>query len=1272
MKSKSLKKKIQYYVIAFLGILFFMSGLLYFVIIQRFKESVKFIVHNQTNGQYIFNAGSADVSLWSKSLLLEKSVLVCKDTAKANSYYNVKLSKLKFSLTSWNALLFKNKILVDSLEIINPEVQVYSNSKRRLKNKTAFRPSDILSFLEKTQQSFNLSNLSIKNASISYKQGKKEAINIKNINLSIRNFKKVNNDDSHLLGSDHIDLSVGKQFISLPDQNLTIAFSSVRFNSKNQYFNVDSLLIDQQDDRKNGRMEFKADRFSFNSKHLPATYQKEQLLLDTVRCSNPVMTFYDHKNKIKRNSTQRSKAKNEIFNLINIKFFEIENASLVQKRADGTLKNSAGKTANLTVYNLSLRPRKDPKITLDSVHLNMDQIAFFSKDSLHKLTIEEFSFRNNDIIFRHVNYRPTTQQKIQKAMVFSAPSLILRNVNLEALLKKKLVADQAELLKPVIIIDQKKRTTDQKTRSKIVKDKKNTSFFLTLHQMKEMINVDQLVISDGTINYNISSKSHIALHAKNLNAKIILNKTLKSDSLIDIKHSIHKLEIGDIHLRSDKFLLNINNYKFAGLYRENWAKNLKFQQNKNAVEAKNIYWKAFDWDLFQKSEIIKVDSLYINTLISDINNSPKKTVSRHKKNLPPIRVAKMKIDKFLFSRKTAKDFIGFSGNNISVTDVRSHANYFTWKDVSLDISNFRLLGEHAKGNIAKIYIKNNLGSIHDLSFISNSDKGFQKISLPALFFRGKFNSTQPEIIAFESVSADKGQIEIYAKGKSNSQSFHVPRTPVQIKSLEINNLNINYIKQKNEELFKYKGVVNLAAQNIRSFNENSQMLKSDDLRITVLDSNVDGEKFQLNVPKLSLHLNGWNVFRKNDLTTISSSVLVDWSGASFKFQKDSMRLQANGNSGSFVDNEFLFNEATRFNIEKILQKVNFKGGKIVYKDAAITADIEKYGWNSSKNTFNLTNLNLHPVISREIFFKNSKFQDNYLELQGDSISLSLAKAGRFSKDSAISLKKITLDGLHVIVSRDKTLPRKPAAHKLMPTQLISSIKQPFSVDTISLKNNSVVYKEFEVKSKAWSEIPFSSLNGNIINLSNQASRKDSLELNISGNLFRSDIKRFSYKESYADSLAGFVANVHFTGIDLREFSNISRPMGSLDISSGYADNLYSSWSGNQYAATGTMNFSYDHLKVKFLNPEGKNGWHLSSKVKTFAANLIIPNSHHKSSMMFVERDANKFVFNYWIKMQISGIMSTFGLKSDKKYQKKYNENHERYGLPRINPTISND
>jgi len=1272
MKSEGLRKKIKYFSIASLGMLFLISGLLYFVVIYRFKESVKYIVHNQTDGKYIFDAGRATVSLWSKSLVLEKSVLICKDANKTNTYYNVKLSKLKFSLTSWNALIFKNKILVDSLEIMDPDVNMYAKPQQRTKSKTVFRPSEILSFLEKIQQSFNLRNLSIKNAAFSLKQGNKKPVNLKNINLSIRNFAKVNNNDNHLLGSDHIKFSIGKQSISFPDRYLTVAFSSLIFDSKNQIFNVDSLMLYQHDINNNERIQFTADRFTFNSKHLPATYQKELLLLDTVRCINPVLTLYDSKNKLKKSSAQNNKVKNAIFKLINIKFLEIANASVLEKKSNGTLKNSPGKTANLTVFNLSLHPNQNPKITLDSVHLNMEKIAFFSKDSLHKLTIEEFSFRNNDIIFRHVNYRPTAKQKSPKSMVFSAPALILKNVNLEALLKKKLIAKQAELIKPLIIIDDRYKVIGKNSKSKpFPNEKKSIGLYLTLHQLRQMINVDQLLVKDAAIQYKGPIKSNIILNAKNLNAKIILNKTLNSDSLVDIKHSIHKLTIGNVNLKSDKFQLNLRNYKFAGLNRQNWAEKLNFYQNKKSVIANTVYWKAFDWDLFQKSKVIKIDSLYINNIMVDLANVHKTNLSHTKKDIPDIRIAKLRVGKLLFNSKSSRNQIGFTGNDISLKDLKSHKDYFIWKDINLNISNFRILGENTYGTIGNIYLHNNIGKVQNILFTSNSEKGLQRIFLPSLVFTGKMNSNKRDSIALRLVLVNAGGIEIHSKPQSNSQSFNTPKIPFHIQLASIKNLKVNYIKEKKKDTVKFNSVLNFEAQNIESLSKGSQIIKYDDMVISLVDSDYGNEKLHLTIPQLSLTLKRGNIFCKDDAITLSSGLSINWFDLAFNFQKDSLRLQASNNSGSYHDTEFLLSLNHKVDVNKIIAKTNLEGGPILYRDGTTKAEIKSYRWNSLKNQFSLTNFNLQPVMSREMFFKTSKYQDNYLEIRGDSVVLSVSKLGKLPSDSTpFSFGSINMDGVHVSISRDKNLPRKPQQQKLMPTQLISSVKVPFSIDTISLNNNSVLYKELETKSNTWSEIPFSALNGTIVNLSNLENRKDSIELNVSGRLFKANIKRFSYRESYVDSLAGFSAIAHFSTIDLKDFSYISRPMALVDITSGDADNLYSSWSGNQYAATGSMKFSYDGLKVKFTDPDGKSKWHLYPKAKTFAANLILPNSRHKSTMMYAERDQNKFIFNYWIKMQLSGLLSTFGLKSDKKYLKIYNKNHQRYGLPEIGNTAS--
>jgi len=56
-------------------------------------------------------------------------------------------------------------------------------------------------------------------------------------------------------------------------------------------------------------------------------------------------------------------------------------------------------------------------------------------------------------------------------------------------------------------------------------------------------------------------------------------------------------------------------------------------------------------------------------------------------------------------------------------------------------------------------------------------------------------------------------------------------------------------------------------------------------------------------------------------------------------------------------------------------------------------------------------------------------------------------------------------------------------------------------------------------------------------------------------------------------------------------------------------------------------------------------------METWGANIILPDRRQRSSAIFFERDREKFVFNYWIKAQTSGILSTVGIKRSTTYMK---------------------
>jgi hypothetical protein len=134
---------------------------------------------------------------------------------------------------------------------------------------------------------------------------------------------------------------------------------------------------------------------------------------------------------------------------------------------------------------------------------------------------------------------------------------------------------------------------------------------------------------------------------------------------------------------------------------------------------------------------------------------------------------------------------------------------------------------------------------------------------------------------------------------------------------------------------------------------------------------------------------------------------------------------------------------------------------------------------------------------------------------------------------------------------------------------------------------------------------------------------------------------------------------------LPDFSKATVPLANINVTNGRSDTLYARWRGNKYAAIGVMDFYYKGLRISVIDkihPEKKQ---LKSRVINFLANTILRNSNNSQSVVFFERDLEKFVFNYWVKTSLSGLMTSVGIKRNRKMLKQYNKVRSKYSLPAL-------
>jgi hypothetical protein len=220
------------------------------------------------------------------------------------------------------------------------------------------------------------------------------------------------------------------------------------------------------------------------------------------------------------------------------------------------------------------------------------------------------------------------------------------------------------------------------------------------------------------------------------------------------------------------------------------------------------------------------------------------------------------------------------------------------------------------------------------------------------------------------------------------------------------------------------------------------------------------------------------------------------------------------------------------------------------------------------------------------------------------------------------------------------------------------------VDTTALVDCKVTYHELSLATNRWSSIPISDINGNVLHLISRAGGVgDSLVVEARGRLFDGDIRRFFYAESYGDSLSGFTAKSSFSRLDLTRFSQALIPAAAISITDGHVDTAWSGWQGNKYATYGILQLDYAKLRIKVLNKKDSVHRGIVPAFETWAARLLLRNKNTKTSLIYFERDREKFVFNYWVKAQSSGVTSTLLRIKNEQYRKAFEQKCGEFKLP---------
>ncbi|MEO5674739.1 MAG: hypothetical protein ABIQ74_08830 [Chitinophagales bacterium] len=1239
----------------------FVLAACYLLFQYKATRLLKDMVETQSQGQYHLNARQVILSPFKCRLQLKNASIEQQERNFADTRSIIRLPALYLQLRSWSFLFSDDKLFIDTVSLVAPVFETFVNSNSEI-NGISIQTANFFKGLQQVVQLLNVRSFHLENGSfILHPYHASVPFSILNINFSIRNFGRAAGKRNSFMSADDIDLLIPHQEWKINDGNHEIRFNRIHFSGKDQYFELDSCTFISYGTDKKSDVALSIDKVSFRSDSLFAIYKNNELIIDTLTCQHPVLAIHINGDQARDSAIDLRESLKNFFINLHIQHIDIDSGQLsIVSTHDGRTSNYTSLKNDLKIDDLSIRPDESPFLTTGNINMQLKELVFFTPDSLFQLKVEEFDLYNNEIHFKNAFFSPTNKNHHLESFSVMIPVLSLHQLNLEDLLEKKLGADVAEMKSPIVIIK-----TNRDKKSDEHGDENLAGFYNALHGLSLLLRVNLLNISNGIVNYESLSDNGFTADMKDFNASILLNDFLNSASLIDIKHSAPFIHVAQIGIHSDAIDATANELLYRGSQQHNGIGRIEFQaSDKILIKGKDVYWQKLNWEELKSNGSIIADSIYAGELsVSTFQNTGHDV--KNPATLPVVNIRKLNAEKLSMNLELNDAQLHGEGEQILVTALSTTDQHFFWEGLSgmfrktsFKTSQLTLTADQITLNAPG---KTSLSGV--IAGIKNQTVHCS-LTFPEVEVTSAVSNTDFSNIQFQTVNVDNPVIGITQS--PHSSSGHSVKIPLAIATdyLRINHAKVNYTFEKPDDTVTATSISDITILNF-SLNAESSAFQSIDVKSSEVA--VQNRNVKVVAPNLLFQVKNGEVLNEAGRMTMKGLLSGQWDNAGLSYiRNDSSVLRLSEINGSVDPISLSSVQVTEWN--KLLQKTNIKRSHIVFNSASHYFSCNNASWNSQTGTVAMKSISFQPKDSVNDFFEETAYQTDYIKLNGDSLALSGFDLDRLKSDSTFRVRKIYLTGSTAEVTRDKTIPFIHGEVKLMPTQLIYFSHSSFNIDSVVIKNSTVNYHERSSLTNREGLVPVNHINALIRNLRNDRKNiPDTLFIVGKAQFLDTKIPKFSYQEAYSDSLSSFTLVVKASATPLTDFSKITNPLAAIDINSGWCDTIVARISGNKYAAIGQMQFYYHDLKISLLNKEDTLNKRLALSFVNFIANrFVIKTNNQKRSSIFFVRNQEKFIFSYWNSILLSGILSSAGIKSNRKYYKEYQRMKEQYKLPEGN------
>lgn len=1284
MTLKRLGKKLLKITGIILGIFALLLVAFHIWFVYHAKALLEETVAKQSGGKIKLKIEKLRYNYFSQKMILDDAVFFTTDTLTASSAYRFRITQLRLKLRALLPLLLDKKLLIDSLTLLSPDIQVttlrYSKDTSTNKKEDISIPFEMGKIYKSIQDGLRVlkvNRFQIYDGTFILENKADPTqlpLRIGKIDFHIDNLQvdtaQLSQKDK-ILFSDNIVLKSTDQHIIFPDGRHSLSFKKFRINLRKQIVQFDSCTIAaNRKDSTGSSFRVFFDSLLLTHIDFDTLYRTEVIKADSVYCINPAFSLYVELGSKDGKRSSPPKLENIIEQLtgnLQLGYVGVKNGDFnIRTTKDGKPSSFISRQNNFDMQGLKVDQSAKKPIQVKSFAMAIRNYENFIRDSSYRIKFDSILFRNDRITLSNFIFHKLDNGRIINT--FSVPSFSLEGLSWDNLVfEKRVKARLVAMYQPHISY----------TSSVAGKRKKeNQSLFQSLGAINEYMDLEQLDITDGDIDLHLKNNLQVQLNHATLSVQS--NSLLTSTRLSGIRNSLTNLDFTDGHIRAGDLLISLDGIRYTGSSGQlkathvavsSAAKNMDVSVYDAAIQklqadefTGDIYGEGIDWtkgnihlSIDKKGTTNTAPLIHLKNIKG--KNTAINSVINHQLFKADLSV--LSLDELLLKAGNKPVIVGLSA---------------TGKDLVYSKEATRL-------SIKEFHLADKQSSVFtQLHFTGASPQREVSISIPSIRLVPHIAALLNGEIILNNASVSKPVIDLRFLNPAVSAAKQASSiSAIRIDELNITSPAVQVSRQSDKGLFSLQWNGGQTAdntiylKNLSFSGKDENTFGLDQLRFNITDCRVQSAK-----GKIYSSGNGSLAGRFSQLHFMQKpDDNPEWSVLLEQLAARNLQLDSIGKNNGQLSVESIDLAQLHFSDDYITKLKKLAGNNKAfrvqhfsgrYEDALNHFRWYNTGFSRIDNMFSLDSFFYHPVMSRDSFLFLKKYQADYLTAHSGSIKAGPLQVDEWFRDSILHIPKTVIQDAFLSDYKDRSKPFNSGLIKPLPADLLKKIPVKLLLDTVQVTDAAVDYTEVHEKTKVPTTIPVKRMTLTLYNVKNtKASGADSLRIHANGYLLDTVWVRLRVKQSYVDSLGGFLMTVRLKPGDLRVLNPVLIPMASVKLLSGELDTLNMRAVGREYMAFGEMKMFYNDLRITILKRGTDSGKTILTRLMNFFVNTFVirRNNHSRTGDVFFIRQRDRSAINYLIKITVSGMASSVGAKNNKKMLRRYNKDLEKRKLPPI-------